>query len=183
MIDEEYRRYFEMLELPPDASLSEVKSAYQQLREIYSTNSIALSSIEDEFPESSRQKVLQQLEEVYKKLLVFFENEEKGGRQRPVEPASVGVADVIRQVDSFTGPILRQIREMRGVELHEVSLATKIRKGYLHDLEMENFSNLPSEIYLKGYLVSYAQYLSLDQRKVTEDYMKRYNEWARTRRL
>jgi flagellar biosynthesis protein FlhG len=184
MSDEEYRRYLDVLELPADASLTEIKSAYQQLKEIYSSDSIAISSIANEFPESSRQKVLQQLEEVYKKLLAHFDAVEKGVTEdfRPQPQGVDQMKEFVKNIVEFTGPVLRDIRERRSFELHDLALSTKIRKGYLHDIETENFTNLPSEIYLKGYLIVYAQYLSLDPKKVCDDYMRRYREWALTKK-
>jgi len=182
MSNEEFRKHLEVLELSPDATLAEVKNAYQQLKEIYSSNSIAISSIEDEFPESSRQKVLEQLEEVYKKLLVFFDSPEKAElqEQHPANPDMDRLRKFIQTVTSYSGHSLREIREIRGIQLQEVSLATKIRKGYLQDIELENFDNLPSEIYLKGYVTNYAQFFALDARKVADDYMNRFREWLST---
>jgi len=179
MSAEERRKYFEMLELTPDASLAEVKSAYMQLREVYSTNSIVMFAIEDEFPESSRREVMQQLEIVYKKLLQLFEDEKRDvvEEKKSVALQNGAVKSCLEGITAFSGGALRQIRESRGIELHDVAVATKIRKGYLSDIEQENYPTLPTEIYLKGYLANYAQYLAVDPKKVTDDYMGRYREW------
>jgi type II secretory pathway pseudopilin PulG/transcriptional regulator with XRE-family HTH domain len=59
------------------------------------------------------------------------------------------------------GRILEQAREERGLSLHEVEQATKIRARYLKELERENFDVLPA-VYVQGSLRTYADYLGLD---------------------
>ena len=53
------------------------------------------------------------------------------------------------------GRILEQAREERGLSLHEVEEATKIRARYLNELERENFEMLPA-VYVQGSLRTYA---------------------------
>ena len=59
------------------------------------------------------------------------------------------------------GKILEQAREERGLSLHQVEQATKIRARYLKELERENFDVLPA-VYVQGSLRTYADYLGLD---------------------
>ena len=59
------------------------------------------------------------------------------------------------------GRILEQAREERGLSLHQVEQATKIRARYLKELERENFDVLPA-VYVQGSLRTYADYLGLD---------------------
>ncbi len=83
------------------------------------------------------------------------------------------------EVDSllFSGDVLRQIREKRGIHLYEVALDTKIRVEILENIEHERFDALPQEVYLKGHVSNYARYLLLDPRKVADDYISRYKAW------
>ena len=62
------KRYFEILELDLNASFSEVKNAYFRLKRLYSTDSIVMAPIADEFSKKRRLEVLQQIEEAYAKL-------------------------------------------------------------------------------------------------------------------
>src|SRR5215207_4806237 len=59
------------------------------------------------------------------------------------------------------GPALELARKRRGLSLKQVEEATKIRAGYLADLERENFDVLPA-VYVQGYLKTYAGFLHLD---------------------
>ncbi len=66
------------------------------------------------------------------------------------------------------GPALRSAREKRGLSLEEVEQATKIRPRYLEGLEREDYSMLPAPIYVRGFLKTYATFLSLDGEALSE---------------
>jgi hypothetical protein len=57
---------------------------------------------------------------------------------------------------------LRAAREARGVDLFRVERDTKIRIKYLTAIETGAFSELPAEVYVRGFLRNYATYLGLD---------------------
>ena len=60
------------------------------------------------------------------------------------------------------GASLRKARQELGVTLDDVEDETKIRKRYLNALEREDYADLPSEVYARGFLKTYANYLGLD---------------------
>jgi len=68
------------------------------------------------------------------------------------------------------GENLRREREMRGVTLEEISAATKVSVRFLHALEAEDFSKLPSGIFTRGFIRAYAKYLGLDEERVLAEY-------------
>ena len=170
------KRYFEILELDSGASLSEIKNAYIRLKRLYSTDSIVITPIADEFSKKRRLAVLQQIEEAYTKL-----NEElKDEHQKSIYFGKPAIAsENVTEGDnvSFSGDVLRQIREKKGIHLYEVALDTKIRVEILENIEYERFDALPQEVYLKGHVSNYARYLLLDPRKVADDYISRYKAW------
>jgi curved DNA-binding protein CbpA len=173
------KEYFEILELNPEASLAEIRNAYVRLKRLYSTDSMVITPIADEFSKKRRVKVLQQIEEAYARL-----NEElKDEHQKSTTSGKSGMAsengaegEKLEGV-SFSGDVLRQIRKKRGIQLYEVALDTKIRVEILENIEYERFNTLPQEVYLRGHVSNYARYLLLDPRKVADDYMKRYRAW------
>jgi cytoskeletal protein RodZ len=57
---------------------------------------------------------------------------------------------------------LKQARIESGKTLEEISSYLKIRKQYLVALEEEDFSSMPAEVYVKGYLKLYSNYLGID---------------------
>ena len=60
------------------------------------------------------------------------------------------------------GAVLEKARRERGLSLHDVEHATKIRTRYLDGLEREDFSVLPDAVYVQGFLKTYANFLGLD---------------------
>jgi len=177
---EDYREYFEALELNPDAPLSEVRNSYLHLKSLYANDSIVTSAIAYELSEEKRQDILNQIEEAYAKLTDFFGN--KAGDTASKDKPSFIVDEDLKQylsgITSFTGVLLKEIREKLGVNLKDMAAFTRIRRQYFEDIEKEKFSSLPSEVYLRGYVMEYAKYLSLDPVKVADDYLKKYREWG-----
>jgi cytoskeleton protein RodZ len=67
------------------------------------------------------------------------------------------------------GEYLRREREMRGVSLEEMSVATKISLRFLEAIENEELSKLPGGIFTRSFVRSYAHYLGLDEERVLVD--------------
>lgn len=177
MPEEAHKKYFEILEISSDASLSEIRNAYLRLKKLYTTESIVVSPVADEFPKRSRREILKKIENAYTKLVSLLENEQS----KPVLQRKPSVSDIPiekeAEITSYSGDVLRQIREKKGIQLYEVSLETKIRIELLKNIELENFDALPSGIYLKAHLMNYASFLSIDPKKVAEDLIRRAEEW------
>jgi flagellar biosynthesis protein FlhG len=175
---DDYRKDYEILELDPSASFEEIKNAYLVLKDLYSSESVATSSAEDEISEEQKKDILRQIEDAYTRLSKLFE--EKSSSKKTVDVAESS-AEELEKISSditiFSGHALRQVRESLDIDTHEVALATKIRKDCIEKIEQERYADLPHEVYLRGFVFNYARYLSLDPEKVAEDYMKRYNEW------
>lgn len=78
-----------------------------------------------------------------------------------------------KKVKSHTlGEKLKQVREKANVSLNEIAKNTKIRKYYLEMLEEGNFDKLPPNVYVKGFLNSYAEYLGIESADVMKLYEK-----------
>jgi ATP-dependent exoDNAse (exonuclease V) alpha subunit len=162
-------KYFEILELSPDASLSEIKTSYRHLKKLYSTQSPVLSPLIDEIPEEKRHELIKQIEDAYMKLKRDYLSEktekQENTRYRVIQKS-------IPEFEVFSGNALKLMREVLGVELEDISLATGIPREHLKNIELEKFDLLPPKGYLRIYIMKYAEYLSLDPKHVVEDYMK-----------
>lgn len=78
-----------------------------------------------------------------------------------------------KKVNSQTlGEKLKGIRENSGVSLNEIAKATKVRKVYLEMLENGEFEKLPPDVYVRGFLNSYARYLGIEAGDVMKLYEK-----------
>ncbi|MBW2622510.1 MAG: helix-turn-helix domain-containing protein [Deltaproteobacteria bacterium] len=174
MNHEKYRGDFETLELTPDASLSEVKQSYHLLKDLYSNKSIVTVSVEDEISDFEKKKILDQVEAAYQNLLAFFQEEPalSGPAGRRAEQNDF--QEVLAEISSYSGLILKEIREKLNVGLHEIAMITKIQIRYLENLEAENYADLPDEVYTRGFVTAYAKHLSLDAQKVADDYMAEF---------
>ncbi len=178
MSDKELKKYFDILEISPDASVLEIRNAYMRLKKLYSSDSVVLSPIADEFSKQERQRILQQVEDAYEKLMESFKDRPgiRSDHDRPVASGKEP-SEEEREREPYSGPKLRQLREKMGIQLFEVSLDTKIRMEILENIEREKFDSLPPEVYLKGHLINYANYLLLDSKKVADDYVSRFKAW------
>ena len=60
------------------------------------------------------------------------------------------------------GERLRRAREEMGVSIEQVARETLISKRYLFAIESEEFSVMPGETYISGFISNYSTYLGLD---------------------
>ena len=72
-------------------------------------------------------------------------------------------------IENF-GSYIKHERELRGVPLEEISRITKIHIRYLQALEDNRFDELPSEVFIKGYIRSYANIIGSDVDEMLNSY-------------
>lgn len=75
----------------------------------------------------------------------------------------------IRSQKTF-GEILKSARIKKNISLDEAEIATKIRAKYLVAIEDANWSILPQDVYLRGFILAYAKFLGLDSKKILKLY-------------
>ncbi len=68
------------------------------------------------------------------------------------------------------GELLRNTREAEGLSVADVQEATKIRARYLEAMEEGRFEALPGEVYVKGFLRSFAEAVGLSGDEVVARY-------------
>jgi curved DNA-binding protein CbpA len=85
-------------------------------------------------------------------------------------PMPTGIRYRMATAEAFSGALLREIRESRGVELADIAEYTKISRRYLQAIEDEDRDRLPETTYLKGYLKQYAAMIGLDPELVVGHY-------------
>ena len=74
--------------------------------------------------------------------------------------------------DSSLGIFLKKSREERHVALDDIAEATRIRRYYLEAIENDEWDKLPSKVFIKGFLKSYAEFLGLDKEAVIHHYLR-----------
>ncbi len=68
------------------------------------------------------------------------------------------------------GEQLRAEREKKGLSIKEIETAISIRALYINAIEEGNYTLIPGEVYLKGFIRNYANYLGLDGQEVVASY-------------
>jgi flagellar biosynthesis protein FlhG len=182
---------YEVLGVGRTASDEEVRRAYKSQREVHANGSIAVSSLLDAKQLQAEQA---RLEEAYDTLLdavrrraydlsTFPDPGTSTEATKPVRAMDAEKrmlrAELVREIGpdtEFSGATLRKVREAQGIELLEISAHTKIGRGHLTALEDESWEELPAEVYVRGFLVELAKFLSLDPAQVQRTYMRRMRE-------
>lgn len=68
------------------------------------------------------------------------------------------------------GSYLRSERETRQVSVAEIAQTTRIPVRILHQIESDQFDELPAEVFIRGFLRVYARELGLDEEEVLDRY-------------
>jgi len=195
-----YRQgHYQILDVQPGATEEELRRAQRRLRRIYSPESPAIYGVA---PPPEVAKMRSRIEEAYATLIdpekrhLYDQRVFPGGtpparieeevaevrpeaaldHSDPLAPLPIGRPDMpaVRDDTEYSGALLRQIREARGVELQEIAERTKISMAYLRAIEEENFFATPAPVYLRGFLKTVARDLKLNPEHVTRTYMARY---------
>ena len=74
------------------------------------------------------------------------------------------------------GEYLKKGRETRNISLSDISDYTKISKIYLDGLENDDYTNMPAELYVKGYISSYASCIGIDEHEALKLYDSFHSE-------
>lgn len=71
------------------------------------------------------------------------------------------VAAVLNDI-ATVGAILKAAREKKGVTVEAVALQLHLRPRILNDIEADNFTNISSNTYARGYIKNYARFVDAD---------------------
>ncbi len=81
-------------------------------------------------------------------------------------------------MDLFIGTTLSEARKQKKLSLKKIAQETKMSVRYLQALETEAYDIFPAEVYLKGFLRAYAQYLGQDGDEIVRAYNRQRNQPA-----
>lgn len=241
------QNYYEILGVHQNATLEEIRNAYELSRYTFQENSVATYSL---FNEDENQEILSMISRAYNTLFNpnlrqeydnFLENVGSGtmksskkatpvkARRKPSAPlnkplelrqtphpppppvekssspprydsppsrtskeenvgngsgeeaqpgpksSDVAAEKFIQSISVFNGAALKKVRHLRGFSVEDIAERTKIRKSYIEYLEEEQFTFLPAEVYVKGFISMIAGMLDLPVQRVVDDFMRSYH--------
>jgi curved DNA-binding protein CbpA len=187
---------YEVLEIPRGATPDEVERAYERALAMYGPGSLVTYTLLA--PEDAAQ-LARRIEDARAVLLdpearaaydaslpgdapraeapePVARRPEPGGALRAVTPPPAKLEPppfVPPEGSPWTGEILRQARESRGLTVLQVAERTRITRHHIENIEAERFERLPVAVYLRGFLLSLARELRLDASKVARSYLER----------
>jgi hypothetical protein len=85
---------------------------------------------------------------------------------------------VVPDGTTWSGEVLRRLREARGLSVQQVSERTKVTRHHIENIEADRYDQLPAAVYLRGILLSMARELRLDGPKVARSYLERAADGA-----
>jgi cytoskeletal protein RodZ len=70
------------------------------------------------------------------------------------------------------GRYLKSVRLSKGISIQEISAESRISSDTLINIENEDHNKLPSEVYVKGFLRAFANYVEADGDRVIDTYVQ-----------
>ncbi len=171
---------YKILGISPGASEKEIRDAYQKLKKIFRSDNPTIYSIYDD---EEIKLILAEIEEAVSLLLnqKRSKEEEKPVNKTELTEITEDVAPPLMDVDFSSVPVsgefFKMVRKKKGYTLKDVASVTKIQRSFLQAIEEENFSELPARVFTRGFVVSYAKFLKLDDvDRIVKEYMKKFDE-------
>ncbi len=68
------------------------------------------------------------------------------------------------------GEYLKKERELRDITLEKIGSITRICTRYLHALENDDYTSIPAEVFVRGFLRAYAKCVGLAPNEIISQY-------------
>jgi curved DNA-binding protein CbpA len=197
--------FYELLEVSPSATPEEITRAHERARSLYGPGSLAAYTLLT--PELAAE-LAGRIEEARKTLLdpearAVYDARLPAEEARPARPAAEPVVTppapapvpssqpafeapqkpfVPPEGAAWTGELIRQAREARGLSIAQMADRTKVSRLHIECVEGERFDQLPVAVYLRGIVMCLARELRLDGQKVARSYQERASGGAKAGR-
>lgn len=146
---------YKILGVERGADEKEIARSYHRMKAIYSEGSLSTYSL---LSDDERKEMLERIEKAYMRITRDYSRDKAAGEETHPE---VELADAATNPEDSLGRYMKTLRENQGLTLKEVSTRTKIRSTHLENIEVENYSQLPAPVYLRGFIVEFARALSI----------------------
>ncbi len=196
--------YYDILEISPFSPQHEITQAFDRAKQTYSGDNPAIYTMFSENEARELLKLVEEaysvlgnksLRALYdekmgntsqKKLDVSFEALKKESLTQQTNPfkraknfkaqfeVRTDMEQRILAQQDWAGEFLKEVREYKQITLEVMSEVTKITPFYIQSVEEMNPQHLPATVFIRGYVGQIAKMLQLDEKKVTDSYMKLY---------
>src|SRR5712692_6293419 len=78
---------------------------------------------------------------------------------------------------------LRELREAKGVSLDDIARSTRVGRRYLEALESDSWGELPSPVFVKGFIRAYCEFLDASPDEALGEYREATGETVKPDRL
>lgn len=191
--------YYEILEVKPDSPQHEITKAYERAKATYATDNPALYSVFTQVEAKQLLQVVEEAYTILGNAIYRARYNERlkdpttkpedlefkaiagqfvpptGDRNKLLFKPEYKVNDVIEEQIKTEiycdGSFLKKIREYKNVSLEKMSEVTKISFAYIEALEENDYSNLPAQVFIRGFVGHVSRVLGLDEKKVADSYM------------
>lgn len=194
--------FYELLNIPSNASQEDVDKAYAQAQEVYSFANPAVKEVftEDEsvmflkyvdeayqiLGNSELRKIYDEktsssnhrTEEIVAEMVLVVEQMHK--KQVEEESKPLFVRDEIFEIEisscsNWNGALIKRLRQYKQMTPEAVYEKTKINPWYVTAIEEMDAKNLPASVFVRGYVVQIAKLFGLNEKLVADSYMKNFN--------
>ena len=187
--------FYELLQINPHASTSEIVAAYHRVKNTFSKDNLATYSL---FSGQEIEKTTEKIEKAYQTLSnldkrhaydkkIKILHGEKGARAlleefdhknktshlthlQPQKPSDIKPEKKIILLEKGDGEELKKIRENLGHTLEEVSQNTKIQAKQIESIENQKALSIMARVYLQGYLKTLAKFYGVDPENTVKLY-------------
>jgi cytoskeletal protein RodZ len=121
---DDLQKYYDILEIDGGASLEEITSAYTYLKELYSSDSVALLTIEDDLDDEKKAEILTQIEEAYQILSSLFKEREPVAID--LEEAEEERESEVKEIDHGEKAEESEVEDIKEAGEEEVTAAEEI---------------------------------------------------------
>lgn len=198
------KTYYDILELPISASFNDIQRAYEKTKEAYSPSSPALYTIftPEEAQQlnilidSAFSVLINPLRRAEYDRSIRKEYDMKTSTQPGSDARQSDVThndpnlgktvfghytldaqfeETLKSSEDFDGNLIQKVRHYRNINIEQLSERSKISKTYLLAIEAHDFDSLPAKVFVRGFIVQISKLLNLDSNKVSNSYMKLFD--------
>lgn len=174
MSEKALQEAYTTLKVARDANLATIETAYDQHKELFSSNSMACYSL---CSEEEQQVSLEAIESAHQ--LIISEYFPQRTKAEPASTNEWSVEAASPDQGVTPGSFLKQQRQKLDISLATIVEQTKVSRTILGHIEEEIYTQLPAPVYLRGFIVEFAKIVrASDPHQIASQYLEQMHQKA-----